>query len=82
MDVIYNFEPLHWMFFALILIGFGYFGLLCIGSFFRFGIHSLRLLWTVFELFISLVHTYIHTFDKLLFLLSLKILIIDFDLLI
>ena len=62
MDVIYNFEPLYWIFFALILIGFGYFELLCIGSpFFRIGIHSLWLLWTVFELFISLVYTCIHT---------------------
>ena len=41
---------------ALIILNFSVLDLL----FFRFGIHSLWLLWTVFELLISLVHTYIH----------------------
>ena len=63
MDVIYNFEPLYWMFFALILIGFGYFGLLCIGSFFSlwhtFTSVALDCLWIVY-----FIGTYIHTYIR------------------
>ena len=61
MDVIYNCEPLYWMFFAFILIGFGYFELLCIGSpffsalaYIHFGCFGLSLN--------CLFHWYIHTY--------------------
>ena len=65
MDVIYNFEPLYWMFFAFILIGFDYFELLCIGSpffsalaYIHFGCFGLSLIC----LFHWYIHKYIHAY--------------------
>ena len=48
-----------WYSLALVILNFSVLDL------FSLGIHSLWLLWTVFELFISLVHTYIHTYIRM-----------------
>jgi len=68
MDVIYNLEPLYWIFFALIYIGFGYFELLCIGSFLLWHTFNLVAMDCLLIVYIigtyirTYIHTYIHTY--------------------